>query len=163
MITQQELKQRLRYDPLTGIWTWIDCINKSHNGRNISVNTKSYKQIVINYNTYQLHNLVWLYMTGKFPRNGYEIDHKDGNPSNNKFDNLREATRSQNNWNSKLAKNNTSGYKGLTLNKQTGKWRARIRCYGKKINLGTFNDKLDAINALKEARIKYHGDFARIN
>lgn len=90
-----------------------------------------------------------------------DIDHKDGNPANNRWDNLREATDSQNLANSKLAKNNTSGAKGVWLEKATGRWNSYITVRGKRIYLGTYDTVAEA-GAAYEASARLHfGEFAR--
>ena len=84
-----------------------------------------------------------------------DIDHKDRDPLNNKISNLRLATRKENCANQKIRKNNTSGVTGVLWNKSKGKWEAWI----KKVYLGCFLNKEDAIKARKEAELKYHGEF----
>jgi len=92
-----------------------------------------------------------------------DIDHEDRNPLNNQRDNLRSATRSQNKANGKIPKNNTSGYKGVSWDKATQKWYAKITVNKKQINLGRFINKEDAARAYDRAAIKYFGEFARLN
>ena len=87
------------------------------------------------------------------------IDHEDGNPLNNRKYNLRICTHQKNSFNSKLSKNNTSGYSGIYYIKNTNKWVAQITCNYKTIHLGTFDNKEDAIKAREEAEIKYFKEF----
>ena len=74
------------------------------------------------------------------------VDHIDNNRHNNNVINLRWATRSQNSQNTKLSSRNTSGTKGVSWNKTANKWCALITINGKKIHLGYFLNKEDAIN-----------------
>jgi hypothetical protein len=92
---------------------------------------------------------------------GMDTDHKDLNRLNNKKENLRNCTRSENRHNQKISKNNTSGYKGVCWNGRG--WLAQIKSNGKKINLGTWKTKEDAAMAYDEAAKKYFGEFANTN
>lgn len=92
-----------------------------------------------------------------------QVDHKDRNPLNNTKENLRLCTPTQNQYNSKRHKHNTSGFKGVDFYKQSQKWRARIKINGKSIELGLYDDIADAAEAYKEAARKYHGEFANID
>ena len=74
------------------------------------------------------------------------VDHIDNNIQNNNLINLRWATKSQNSQNRSMSTRNTSGVKGVSWNKNTNKWRADICINGKKIRLGSFLNKDDAIN-----------------
>jgi len=90
-----------------------------------------------------------------------EIDHINGDKLDNRRENLRSATRSQNMMNSGKPKNNTSGHKGVSWHRN--KWEARIIINGKKKHLGCFEDKEEAAKAYKEAAEKYFGEFATNN
>jgi hypothetical protein len=92
---------------------------------------------------------------------GSEGDHKDGNGLNNRRDNLREASRAQNNQNRGLYKSNTSGIKGVRLHKSTSKWIAQINAGGRRISLGFFSSVDDACAAYRRAQSEYHMDFSR--
>ena len=92
---------------------------------------------------------------------GKQVDHIDNNSLNNSIDNLRESTHSQNRHNSKTPKNNTSGHKGISLHKASGKWEVRIRLNGKLQNFGLHEKLEDAIKVAIEARKKLHGEFGR--
>lgn len=91
------------------------------------------------------------------------IDHKDMDGLNNCRDNLRFATLSQNQHNRGKLRNNTSGFKCVSYNKQKGKWEAYIEYNNKKYHLGLYEIIELAALAYNEAALKYHGEFARLN
>lgn len=93
----------------------------------------------------------------------YLIDHIDGNPLNNCRSNLRRATISQNNANSRIYKNNKSGYKGVTLDKRTGKWKATIRKDKRQHYLGLHASPICAAIAYNRAAKELFGEYARLN
>ena len=80
------------------------------------------------------------------PDNKPQVDHIDNNKVNNRLLNLRWATNSQNQQNRSIGRNNTSGTKGVSWNNKSNKWTAQIKINGKKIHLGSFINKDDAIN-----------------
>jgi hypothetical protein len=100
-------------------------------------------------------------MTGSWPRN--EIDHKDCNPLNNSFDNLRESSHAENCRNTKIRRHNTTGAKGVFIDKRQNlkKWRVRIAVNNKVINIGRFYTLDEARAAYIQAAKRYHGEFAR--
>jgi len=122
--------------------------------------SKGYFRVSVDGTEYQVHRLIFLYHHG-YLTPGMEIDHIDGNPGNNRIDNLREVTRSQNIQNSKIRSDNTSGVKGVFRSKNRSKWRAEIRIDGKIKNLGRYNTLEEAEAVVKNAREKYHGEYAR--
>lgn len=120
-----------------------------------------YYELSINKKHYFCHRIVWELSNGRKIGEKMQIDHIDGNRANNKPDNLREATRLQNNYNMKLSRANTSGVKGVCWNSRDRKWQARIKIAGKNVSLGVFPDIKDAEAAIRKARPFMHGDFAR--
>ena len=96
-----------------------------------------------------------------FLTKGKCIDHIDGNPLNNKVENLRESNRKQNSQNSKLRSDNKSGHKGVYWHKKSGKWRVVIKANGKRHYFGLYENKEEAIRVAIEARKKLHGEFGR--
>lgn len=90
------------------------------------------------------------------------IDHKDTDRDNNTRENLRSATNRENQGNSRIRRDNTSGFKGVGFHKTKGKWRARIRDHGKRRCLGYFDSPEEAADAYSEAHRKIFGEFFRI-
>lgn len=97
------------------------------------------------------------------PQENMQIDHINGNTLDNQKQNLRIVTFHQNRMNRKLQSNNTSGFKGVSLIKKTGKWRAQIKVIPKTIYLGNFDSKELAAKAYDKASKIYHGKYGRIN
>lgn len=122
-------------------------------------NTNGYLQVMADRKLYLVHRLVFLMHHGWMPE---YVDHADRNILNNKIENLRAASASQNSSNSKRNTRNQSGYKGVSWNPRIKRWIAEIRVNGKKAHLGCFKDAEDAalyyfINALR-----HNGEFARV-
>lgn len=91
------------------------------------------------------------------------VDHIDGNKLNNQRNNLRIGTNQLNQANSRMSKNNTSGYKGVIWNKERNKWQAQIMVNRRYMFLGRFDDIHEAANAYDVAAVKYFGSFAYTN
>jgi hypothetical protein len=109
--------------------------------------------------TYVLHRIIWLWMTRQNPP--HEIDHKNTISSDNRWENLRAATSSQNHGNFGLSRRSTSGCKGVTRHKPTGKWFVKIAKDGRQMYLGLFVDLDDAVAAYKAKAVELFGEFAR--
>lgn len=93
---------------------------------------------------------------------GEEVDHRNGNPLDNRRENLRLATRSENGRNRRLSTASTSGYKGVSLHKRSGKWHAAIKINGRIKNLGYFDTPEQAYAAYCESALELHGEFASL-
>lgn len=111
---------------------------------------------------YMAHRIIWEMHNGPIPE-GMMIDHADGNPFNNRLENLRLATPRQNTVNSRKRSTNKSGYPGVSWSKSNGRWCASIRVHGKKKHLGLFDDPREAHKAYERASIAANGDFHRAN
>ncbi len=164
--SQEYLRSILDYNPETGIFIWKHRkeMPNNWNGRFAGAiagerEIIGYITIVINYKKYRAHKLAYIYMTGELPE---YIDHKDLDGFNNKWDNLRQSTRSQNQYNRRKQSNNTSGFKGVSLDKERGKWIAQIVKEKKHYHLGRYNTKEAAFAAYKKAQQTLHGEFARV-
>lgn len=90
-----------------------------------------------------------------------DVDHKSCDGLDNRRINLRTATRSQNNCNSRLCKSNTSGIKGVSWHKRAGKWRAQIVFAGEQRHIGLFDSIESAAAARAAAAENMHGEFTR--
>lgn len=117
-----------------------------------------YKQVTFRNTQFFVHRIIFLMHHGYLPP---VLDHADGNPSNNKIENLREATTSQNGLNEKRFKNNKSGVKGVSWNKKTQKWTATTSLNKKYVYLGRYESLEEARIVLENFRNKHHGEFAR--
>ena len=148
MITQDELKKKLHYNLNTGIFTWLVANHNRKIGDEAGTLYNGYIRICINYKRYPAHHLVWLYIYGVFPIK--QLDHINHNPSDNRIENLREASQKTNSQNASKSKKNTSGFKGVSWDKEKNKWRARIRINNKNVHLGYFVCLLDAARVYDE-------------
>jgi hypothetical protein len=161
-LTAKRLRELLRYDPETGDWTWLKmlAVNQTKPGGKAGTSDSGgYVQIRIDGPKYSAARLAWLYMHGCWPK--AEIDHKDGNRLNNRWSNLREASHSQNQWNTGRRRN--SEFKGVSWHKRSRKWIARIMIHGRHIHLGCFHSQEIAHEAYKAKALELFGEFARTN
>jgi len=169
-LTASQLRVLLDYNPNSGAFLWrprepLNQYDRTWNTRYAGTKAgtptvpKGYIQILINTRLYLGHRLAYLWMTGKWPP--VEIDHKDGDPANNAWGNLRAATSSQQKINTGKRSDNTSGTKGVWYDKRRSKWIAEIMVDGKKHHIGQFPTLLEAKGARIAAAQRLHGKFAR--
>ena len=116
-----------------------------------------YYKTSINGKDYGIHRIVFAIHHGFFPT---IIDHIDRNPANNRIENLREATISQNAWNAAKNSRNTSGYKNVLFRKARNKWTCRFKVNEKHIMRGSFNTAEEASVYAEILRQELHGKFA---
>ncbi len=108
--------------------------------------------------------MVYMHRIIMNPPDGKQVDHINGDGLDNRVENLRIATSSENNYNTGKQSNNTSGYKGVSWHKTRKTWQVLIGVGGRLIRIpGVFNSAEDAARAYDEAAKKYHGVFARLN
>jgi hypothetical protein len=148
MLTHKKLLETLHYEPSSGEFTWIkntglkDLVGKKAG----SINSIGYVNMSLFGKRYSAHRLAWFYCFEEWPE--FNIDHIDGNRSNNSLDNLRDVTQSLNVVNSRLPLPK-SGFKGVRAS--GSKWRAYAEKNGKHVGLGTYNTAEEA----SEAYIEY--------
>ena len=154
------LKSLLRYDPDTGLIYWTakgkGMIKKKAAG---TLLYSGYLGICIGPKRWQAHRIAWALHHGVWPED--QIDHINGVKTDNRACNLREATNSQNGKNLGLSKANTSGVKGISFEKHTGRWKATIRVDGKSISIGRFDSIENAAIARKFAEQQYFKEWNR--
>lgn len=159
MLTQERLKELLDYDPETGIFTWKS-LPKGRRQNGYRAGYKEYQgYIIISFRPKRImaHRLAWLYMTGKWPSG--DIDHINLIKDDNRFSNLREATRSQNCMNRGVGRISKSGLKGISWLELRKRWRVRVML-NRKQYCRIFKSLDEAIEGAKEMRKTLHGDFA---
>lgn len=136
-------------------------IRKTSNNQHKHVgwkNSSGYLQTEINNKCYMVHRIIYEMHFGKLE--DYEqIDHIDRNPLNNKIENLRKCIQNQNQINSKIPKNNTTGYKGV-LRTPSGKFQARLGYNGVKLYLGLFKTAEEANECVISKTKELYGEFA---
>lgn len=160
--SREDIKIYFKYDPESG---FIYCLNKYCNIHIIGSRVDreynyGYKCIVFKKKCYLAHRIAWFLYYGIWP--AMDIDHINGDRSDNRLSNLRLATRSQNLQNQKIKPNKSfSVYKGVT--KARNKFCARIKINYKCILLGNYKSELEAALAYDEAALIYHGEFAMTN
>jgi hypothetical protein len=159
MVTQEELKKWLQYDPETGVFTWISKPNRRLNlgtSAGCACGTKggkSYIRIMINGKLYHAHRLAFLYTTGSFPE--HEVDHINGNGTDNRFCNLRIVDRSNNAKNLRMKSTNKSGVCGVVWHEDRNKWQSFIKIKNKTKYIGLFDSIFEAAAARKSAELLY--------
>ena len=108
-----------------------------------------------------VHRIVWMFVNGEWPPD--EVDHIDGNPSNNRIANLRSATRQQNAWNSDRSHLSTTGHPNVTWNSVRQKWEVKIRTSAGRRTIGRFRDLHVAVSERDCALSVEHGEFAVVD
>lgn len=167
MITYEQLRELLHYDPDTGAFTWRKrdderpCWNSRYTkGRAGTINeTTGYVVINTGKRLYRAHRLAWLYVHCRWPL--LQIDHRNGDRTDNRINNLREASQAENNANASVRADNRCGLKGVRINPISGRYRARIKINGKAKHLGYFDSPQEAHSAYYAAAQEVFGEFAR--
>ena len=158
---------QLRYNPETG-----ECWRKLSAGRWRLITPGKqagvYTVIGICGRLFKLHRIIAeIFLNAGKPLTAQqEVDHKeqaDGSHAQDRLSNLRIVSRSQNLMNQRINRNNTSGYKGASLHKHSGKWHAKIGSCGRRKSLGYFSTPEAAALAYDKAAKELHGEFAELN
>lgn len=163
MLTVERLRELLDYDPETGVFTWrCRRANRPFEGRIAgSTHKRGYVVLKIEGKSVLAHRAAWAHYYGAWPE--HDLDHQDTDKTNQRISNLRPATDIENGYNRRTKKDNTSGYKGVSVHTQTGRWQARIVVNKKRMWLGFFDTAEEAHAAYVRAAQMYHGEYARIS
>jgi hypothetical protein len=154
MVTEEELKHRLEYNPWNGVFRWKNPHSNRLKVGDIAGSAHGeHWRIVIGSDKYYAHHLAWFWVYGEWVKG---IDHRDRDGQNNAIWNLRRAGQSLNTRNSRVRRSNTSGYTGVTWRENRSTWEAKIRVDGKLIRIGSFKQKEDAIRARRRAEKLYN-------
>jgi hypothetical protein len=173
-LTCVEVRGLLDYCPETGMFRWKarpeqtgqhKVWNIRYAGKNAgTLSSVGYVHICIKIGEkkfkFYAHRLAWLYVKGNWPFD--EVDHVNGDKSDNRWANLRAATSSQNKANKRAQRNNRSGLKGVYFDGSRQKWAAQIQMNGISYRLGRFKTADAAKSAYEKAALNLHGEFARV-
>lgn len=158
--TAGEIGKHFRYEPETGFFYRLRDLGKKKAGDRVMGTADAAGYLRLYFGGYEVkaHRAAWYLMTGEWPEG--LLDHKNGVPPDNRWENLRKATSSQNHANRRVGKSNRSGYKGVYWDNARTKWVAKIRHQGKDHHLGGFDCPEKASEAYCAAAVRIHGEFA---
>lgn len=155
----EEARALYHYDPVTGIITRRVNISNSKAGTVIGSANRGYLTVRAFGKNHKAHRLAWLLMMGEWPPG--VVDHVNGDGMDNRWCNLRLATRSQNQANSKRPKSNRSGIKGVWWDRRRNRWIASISVKNRNTRIGAFHTAEEAAAAYQAEATRLFGDFAR--
>lgn len=154
------LREVLEYDADTGVLVWLarlgqPAFNARFAGKRAlaSVHNDGYLWGSVDGKLVMAHRVAWALQSGSWPSG--QIDHINGNRSDNRIENLRNVSAFENSRNQAVPKNNTSGFIGVSFHKQTGKWASGIRVNGRRLHLGLFDCPTAASFAYKRAAVSH--------
>lgn len=158
------LRDRFSYSPETGLLEWKNGLRSGRAGAIVKPRKSAgpFVKLSIEGLDFKAHRVIWVMMTGERPPDGLHVDHIDGDPTNNRWSNLRVCAPKENARNSKRPKSNTSGLKGVSLMKN-GKYRAFICVDRKQIHLGCYDDPASAHQAYINAAHQHFKSYACID
>ncbi len=162
--TQAELREYLNYDPLTGVMLWAKLPrfgSRQKVGNPFGCQDKIHSRMVAGFNNCQrqLTSFIWCYMTGEYPKEGFVIDHKNGQTMDNSWANLREITQQQNLGNLTRERKNTKYLRGVARN-YYGKFHMRCTYKGLKYGGKVRDTQEEAHQDYIELHKKLHGEFS---
>ena len=156
--SQQSLLKQLRYEVDTGLLWWKEKkINRQMDKSCGTLHHNGYLYLRMDGRLYTLHRVIWKMVTGREPDH---LDHINGCRIDNRLSNLREVSRNQNNRSIGITKANSSGYIGVRFSEKEKCWTTQITVERKRISLGRFKDKRQAVEAYNRKAIELHSHFA---
>lgn len=175
MLTAERARELFSYNKDTGVLTWRPrprnyfatensflAWNSRCAGREAGgvIKRRGWRQVVVEYEKYAVHRVIWLMETGEWPE---QIDHIDGARGNNRWANLRDVSHQENMRNKRLFESNKSGLPGVWWDGRRSKWRAYVGVNGRNKTLGEYNSFGAAARARAEAAAKlgFHENHGR--
>lgn len=153
MFTDEDLRRCLCYNPHTGVFTWAARVSRKVNiGAVAGSSLKGYIRVRAGRRAVYAHRLAFLFMSGEMPAG--EVDHINGNPADNRWENLRLVTHVENFKNLGVPKTNTTGIMGVYWNRERRKWSAEIWVDRKKKKLAYTADFFEACCARRSAELR---------
>lgn len=161
-LSPKRLREVLHYDAESGVFTWLIAPSSRalKGSRAGAVRPDGYRTIGVDGASYLAHRLAVFYMTCRWPK--ADVDHINLIPGDDRWRNLREASRAENKANIRPPRTNSSGIKGVTWNKKDRRWRAQIKVSGKHRVIGGYLTKAEAASAYERAAREAFGEFARV-
>lgn len=160
MLTVERLRELLHYDRQTGVFTRLIKAGGQPVGAVAgSPHSAGYVELRVDGKAYLAHRLAWFYVHGEWPPT--KLDHRDTIRTHNWIDNLRPASDQENAQNTNAHVDNVSGFKGVSIHKKSGRFRATIRVDGRQKHLGYFSTGEEASSAYQDAAAKQYGEFHR--
>ena len=152
-LTHDRAQEMLNYDPSTGVFTWRKKPNRNIVVGSIvgSYDKDGYLETRLDREPLKIHRLAWFYVHGVWPDG--DIDHKNGIRADNRIDNLRDVTASENQCNRHTGRPNKSGFRGVVYHSKTGRWTSRLMVKGKSYSFG-YHDSPQEASVLYEAAAK---------
>jgi len=162
MLTAELARELLAYDPMSGRVSWRVTLSHSRvAGLEAGGVSKrdGYHRLAIEGKSYLTHRVIWLIVTGEWPHD--RLDHKNRICDDNRWENLRQASHSQNMANRRKNITSKSPYKGVTFDRESGKWLAQFQKDRKRVKLGRFKTPEEAHAAYVARSRASFGEFAR--
>ena len=156
------MREFIAYNAKTGEMTWKKVLGNRTRPNAIcggNIDSKGYGRVCFDGKQYRAHRVAWALFYGEWPT--LQIDHINGNRLDNRIQNLRPATNSENSRNSQISKNNTSGITGVTYHAKAKKWVAQIMVNRKNHYIGLFDSKAAAAAARQAAQVQFFQEFSK--
>lgn len=151
-MTRDEILTRLSYDPLTGHFHWVKSKRPGWEGKRAGYALNNgYRMISVDEHAVLEHRLAWFLMTGSWPAG--EIDHDNRVRNDNRFANLKDGTKADNQANASLRKDSTSGVQGVHWSARADRWVARVQRNGKRHCVGYFKT-IEEASAARQEKIR---------
>lgn len=162
-VTIEMLREMIDYNPETGDMVWKEREGRARArataGKMVGTKRGRYRVVNVFQNRLYVHRVAFALANGRWPKPF--CDHINGDPSDNRACNLREATHLQSSWNISGHKNSRSGIKGVAWHPKNRRWTTRVTVNKRSYSFGCYEQLQDAAEAVRAGRAKLHGEFAR--